>query len=94
MDITLNKKEADYQRQAKLYIEDLDDYGENLMTLIQMYRRHIFVSDLDTEKILQELEYYATQIINRNYDALIMHADELIMHDPSEPKELPKELPF
>lgn len=91
MDLITNQKEIAYQSKVRIYIEDLDEYGKGLWNLIQMYRKHIFVNDPDTEKTLQELEYYAVQLINRQYQNLIMHADEIVMRDPN---PIPKELPF
>lgn len=83
MDIITNQKEIAYQSKSKIYVEDLDEYGHGLWNLIQMYRKHIFVNDDETEKILQELEYYAIQLINRQYQNLIMHSEEIVVKDPN-----------
>ena len=91
MDIITNNQETDYQRKAHLFIEDLDEYGQNLWDLIQMYRKHIYIDDPRSEAILQELEYYALQFIHRNYDSVIMNSNEIVMPDPT---PIPKSVPF
>ena len=82
MEILSNKKEIEYRQHVTIYEEDLKEYGDGLMKLVKMYRKHIFVNDSDTEKILQQLEYYATQFKNRQYQNLIMNAHEIIKPDP------------
>ena len=45
MEILSNKKEIEYRQHVTIYEEDLKEYGDGLMNLVKMYRKHIFVND-------------------------------------------------
>ena len=76
-----------------IYEEDLEFYAHQLMCLVHYYRKHIYIKNEKQLKAINELEYYATQLVNKNYSALIMNADEIITkEEPS--KDIPPWAPF
>lgn len=81
MDIITHRREIEYSKVAKLYEEDLVEYGKGLLELIHLYRKHIFINDELDEKILNELEYYGNALANREYDKAIMHSEEIVTHE-------------
>lgn len=86
MDIFYNKKQIEQNRSIpKLYTEDIEFYAKQLHELVTLYRRHIFVEDEKTERALSELEYYANLFTNKDYNALITNASELIVEDEKSP---------
>ena len=66
---------------APLYIEDLDYYAMQLVAFVNNYRDMIYIrSDADVHR-LNELEYYAQILYNRQYEALISNAHEIVRDD-------------
>ena len=62
----------------KIHEEDLKFYGEQLLKLVYLYRTHIVVKTEEQERALMELEYYATSILSKDYNRVIMNAHEII----------------
>ena len=74
----------DAKRPLKLFEEDLEFYAHQLYALVKLYREHIYIKSDKQLNALNELEYYANQMVNKNYDALITNAHEIITKDQSE----------
>jgi len=62
----------------KLYQEDIDFYAKQLTALVTAYRKHIYLKTDEDVAILNELEYYAKQLSNHQYQSVITNADEII----------------
>ena len=84
MDIQIEPK-----RIFPIYEEDLEFYAHQLQMLVYLYRKHIYIKDDKQLRALNELEYYATQLVNKNYGALIMNANEIISKDTPSDDSLP-----
>ena len=69
----------------KLYVSDIDFYARQLLELVTVYRKHIYLQEDRDVKILNELEYYARQLMNRQYDSLITNANEIISYQDELP---------
>ena len=77
MDIHYNPKA---EKKPVIYSDEIEYYAKQLYSLMQAYRRLIYVKDEDQEKVIQELEYYAAQLISKNYDQVITNSKELISY--------------
>lgn len=82
MQIVTDPSEYQKIQSKQIYEDDLQFYGSQLLALVQTYRKHIYIPDDEIEKILNELEYYAMQIVNKQYQNIITNAHELITTDP------------
>lgn len=69
------------KRIFRLYEDDLKFYSKQLYELVNLYRKHIYIRTDKQLQALNELEYYANQLINKNYNAVITNADEIISKD-------------
>lgn len=77
----------------KIYDEDIQFYGRQLLELVTAYRKHIYVKTEEQLKALNELEYYAQMILSRNYDMIMTNSNEVITQpDPNYKSE--DEYPF
>ena len=80
MDIQYNAKSC---KKPIIYAEDLEYYAKQLMTLVTIYRNSIYIKSDAQANALNELEYYAQQLISKNYDMVISNANEIISYqDP------------
>ena len=78
---------------APLYIEDLDFYAMQLVAFVNAYRDMIYLkTDADVQR-LNELEYYAQLLYNRQYSALISNAHEIVKTEKFPPLK-PNQAPF
>ena len=68
----------------KLYVDDIDFYARQLFELVTVYRKHIYLETDKEVDVLNQLEYYARLLMNRQYDSLIMNANEIITNDTNE----------
>lgn len=84
MDIYHNK-DVKNKPIMKLYVSDIDFYARQLLELVTVYRKHIYLQEDRDVKILNELEYYARQLMNRQYDSLITNANEIISYQDELP---------
>ena len=63
------------------------------MTLVDLYKRHIYVINDEEQQALDELESIAVAIVNKRYDDIITNSSELIQ--PTHPNSFPKtDYPF
>lgn len=84
------------QKIFPLYEEDIEYYAHQLQMLVYFYRKHIYIKNEKQLKAIEELEYYATQLVNKNYAAVITNANEIISRESpdSHVKDLPPWVPF
>lgn len=68
----------------KISVDDIEYYASQLSELIRLYQKHIYIPDEESQKIVSELEYLATLLVNREYASLITNANELITNDLDE----------
>lgn len=68
----------DKEHLMKIQVSDIDFYAKQLFELVTLYRKHIYVQSDKQEQALNELEYYARLLIQREYNSLISNAHELI----------------
>lgn len=61
-----------------IYLDDLHYYARQLLAFVTTYRDHIFLKTDEDVARLNELESYAVQLLNSQYDNLIMNAKEII----------------
>lgn len=76
MDIFYNKKANNPV--MKVYQDDIDFYAKQLLTLVHLYRKHIYLKTDRDVAILNELEYYGKQLANHAYQTIITNAEEII----------------
>lgn len=78
MDILYNK---DAENQPKIFEEDIQYYGMQLLALVENYRKYLYVKNDEQENALRELEYYARMILSKNYDMLMTNSKEVIVRE-------------
>lgn len=80
MDIQYNPKA---NKKPIIYADDLEYYAKQLMEFVTLYRNNIYVRTDEQANALNELEYYALQLVSKNYDMVISNASEIISYqDP------------
>lgn len=81
MDIQFN---SNTNKHPKVYDEDIQYYGRQLLAMVTAYRQHIYIKTDEQLKALNELEYYAQMILSRNYDMIMTNSSEVITQpDPN-----------
>lgn len=78
MDILYNK---DAENHPKIFEEDIQYYGMQLLALVENYRKYLYVKNDEQENALRELEYYARMILSKNYDMLMTNSKEVIVRE-------------
>ena len=88
MDFYIDKKST-----YTIYDEDLISLGKHLKEFVNVYLKHIYVSDPINGEILRRLDTIAELLINRQYDQLFDNS--VIIDYTTKPfEEIDDDLPF
>lgn len=76
--VVLSDQAGAMKRVDPIYLDDIITYGKQLLAFVITYRDHVYIKTDEDVKRLNELEAYAIQLVNHQYDRLISNASELI----------------